>query len=130
MLQMLPWGVDEMLMLSKKFKALSDAFPDDWVPSEDEDEDDEDSSSHSGGEVEEDGEDLSAGEAESSGGKGEDQDYGVEAIHNVRVSDKALRQRKGTSSCYSTLLVTVPVLPSTFVRAHGALAAECPAPGV
>ena len=128
MLQMCPWGVDEMLMLSKKFKTLSDAFPDDWVPSEDED--DEDSSNNSGSDVEEDGEDVTEDEAESSGGTGEDQDYGVEAIHNVRVSDKALRQRKGTSSCYSTLLVTVPVLPSAFVRGQGALAAECSEPGV
>lgn len=94
--QVCPWGVDEMLVLSKKFKVLSDRFREDWVPSDDEDQDD-----GSGSETCEHEEDLTAGEAEPIGdsGTGKDQDYGVEAIRNVRVYDQALRQSKGTSSC-------------------------------
>lgn len=84
-----------MLVLSKKFKVLSDRFPEDWAPS-----DDEDQEHGSGSETGENEEDLTEGGAEANTGcgTGKEKDYGVEAIQNVRVYDQALRQSKGISS--------------------------------
>lgn len=103
--QMWNMGVDEMLVLSKKFKAFSDAFPDDWVPSDDEEEEqegstDDDVSHEADDHVGDDGGNLAAGGAARSGGSeaSKDKDYEVEAILNVRVCDDALRQSKGTST--------------------------------
>ena len=84
-------GVDEAMVLCKKFKALSDAFPDDWGLSDEDDDDEEEEEDITNEEsCSEDRSDYT-GSSRTSTGK----EWEVEEIYNVRVGDEADRKAKG-----------------------------------
>ena len=87
-------GVDEAMVLCKKFKALSDAFPDDWCsPDEDGDNNEEEEEEEDKVDEESCSEDMSdhIGGTQTSKNK----EWEVEEIYNVRVCDEAVRKAKG-----------------------------------
>lgn len=97
-------GVDEAMVLCKKFKALSDTFPDHWgLPDEDDSDDEEEVGPDRANEecCSEDGSDQSGGSQTSTG-----KEWEVEEIYDVRVCDEAVRLAKGA---FSSLLLE-PVL--------------------
>ena len=109
-------GVDEGMVLCKKFKALSDAFPDDWGSPNEDDSDDE-QKEEEGDQANEDScsddrSDHTGGSQTSSGKESE-----VEEIYNVRVCDEAVRKAKGTVriQLHHPMLLGSPLLRTTML---------------
>ena len=85
-----------MLMLSKKFKVLSDAFPNNWVAQDDDGSDDDDDVDD---DYDDDDDSLSTDECKQSksSNRGKGREWLVEKIINVRLCDSGVRASKGTS---------------------------------
>lgn len=105
-------GVDEAMVLCKKFKALSDAFPDDWgsldeddTVEEEEEEEEEDQANEDS--CSKDGSDHTGGSQTYPA-----KEWEVEEIYNVRVCDEAVRKAKGavTVQLYHPTLLGSPFL--------------------
>lgn len=96
-------GVDEFLLLCKEFKALSDAFPDDWVSPDDHDDDNRDSDN--------DNRDSCSRRGGVQTGKAKE--WEVEEILNVRVCDEAVRLAKGAVKRTLFPQPTTPTTPSS-----------------
>ena len=103
-------GVDEAMVLCKKFKALSDAFPDDWCPPDEDGDTDE--------EEEEVNEEACSQEmCDHTGGSqtGTDKEWEVEEIYNVRVCDEAVRKAKGEIQLRHLMLPESPLFNTVWL---------------
>lgn len=106
--QVLNMGVDELLILCKKFKALSDAFPDDWVSPNDSDDEDADNYNKESCSRRNSSRDSRGAQTSRS------KESEVEQIVNVRVCDEAVRLAKGAAkrTFFPHPLATSPTTPS------------------